>query len=635
MGLLNHAIDAGASSYKINRNCRPIYEPQTHRIIFNKSRGCMMAVSEVAGITRSGQTSKSAGSRGLDLKRRKRSALPSSGPLRLNLNHVYLSNPPQDQLIRAQAAIYSIVNNCDFTLPRSNLNSNFQSVGEQSGLKAGDGGFQVSVANNTALVGGVIASTQQAVEANRNRFTTANQLSITDVQNTASYSGTAVGISAGFGGGKPSGSAGVGTTSGNAASTTASGITAIAGNTAVRTGDAQTGIKPIFNAERVQAEVNAQVAITQAFGQQSTQAWGGYSNRRFQQALVDKDEQAIACWGPDGGCRSLGHGVLGGLTGGIQGAIGGAATSFAAPHIQAFLIDQGVPPGAAGAITVLTVTGTAGLAGGAPASAAAFNEANNNFIFALPSIAEAIVLGGPIAARACLSSPACLNTLRLGGTALVTYVASVLTPSDLAKIPGFGGGPLPQQPNNTGNSSPVAVAGGTPPLVATPPAGPNNTGGDQTANPTPGGNSTASPATAPLGPNVMISEGGTNRDVNPALLNELTTTGVSFTPGNVVAATRTPSGQVVFLETGTPLTGLQHIVGEHANDFANIGVPVSQIPSVIIRAVAEGNVVGYQGLGPTPRPIYEITVNGQPQRIAITTASNGYIVGANPAGSAR
>ena len=296
-----------------------------------------------------------------------------------------------------------------------------------------------------------------------------------------------MGISAGFGGGKPSGSAGVGTTSGNATSTTASGITAIAGNTAVRTGDAQTGIKRIFNADRVQQEIAAQVAITAAFGQQSTQAWGGYSNRRFQQALVDKDEQAIACWGPDGGCRSLGHGVVGGLSGGIQGAIGGAATSFAAPHIQAFLIDQGVPPGAAAAITVLTVAGTGSLLGGTPVTAAAFNEASNNNALAFRGIVGAIELAGPIAARACLASPACVKGLRFFGAMAVATVASLLPPAELAQIPGFGGGPLPQQPNNTGNNTPPPqVTTSTPPSLPATSTGPNNTGGNQTANPVTG-----------------------------------------------------------------------------------------------------------------------------------------------------
>jgi filamentous hemagglutinin len=126
---------------------------------------------------------------------------------------------------------------------------------------------------------------------------------------------------------------------------------------------------------------------------------------------------------------------------------------------------------------------------------------------------------------------------------------------------------------------------------------------------------------------------GANGGVNPTLLNELTANGVKFTPENVIATTRGSSGQVVFLETGNSSSGLAHIVQEHATDFANIGVSEAQIPSVVMRAVSEGNIVGYQGRG-TARPIYEITVNGQQQRIAITTGSNGYIVGANPAGRA-
>lgn len=121
--------------------------------------------------------------------------------------------------------------------------------------------------------------------------------------------------------------------------------------------------------------------------------------------------------------------------------------------------------------------------------------------------------------------------------------------------------------------------------------------------------------------------------VNPALLNELATKGVKFTPENVIATARAPSGQVVFLETGDSASGLMHIVQRHATDFANVGISEAQIPGVVTRAVSEGNIVGYQGRG-TGRPIYEVTVNGQAQRIAITTGSNGYIVGANPAGSA-
>lgn len=51
-------------------------------------------------------------------------------------------------------------------------------------------------------------------------------------------------------------------------------------------------------------------------------------------------------------------------------------------------------------------------------------------------------------------------------------------------------------------------------------------------------------------------------------------------------------------------------------------------------AVSKGKIIGYQGKG-TGRPIYEVLINGQKQRIAVTTGNNGFIVGANPAGSVK
>jgi hypothetical protein len=119
--------------------------------------------------------------------------------------------------------------------------------------------------------------------------------------------------------------------------------------------------------------------------------------------------------------------------------------------------------------------------------------------------------------------------------------------------------------------------------------------------------------------------------VDPAAIDTLVANGVKITPANVVATGKTPSGQFVFLETGNSTSGLQHIIQRHAGEFANIGVSESEIPSVVMQAIREGNIVGYQGVG-TGRPIYQITINGQPQKISITVGSNGYVVGANPAG---
>ncbi|RYH28331.1 MAG: hypothetical protein EON54_23465, partial [Alcaligenaceae bacterium] len=53
-------------------------------------------------------------------------------------------------------------------------NGSHASVSEQSGIKAGDGGFDVSVKGHTDLKGGVISSTQAAIDNKKNSFTTAS-----------------------------------------------------------------------------------------------------------------------------------------------------------------------------------------------------------------------------------------------------------------------------------------------------------------------------------------------------------------------------------------------------------------------------------------------------------------------------
>ncbi|WP_210394318.1 hemagglutinin repeat-containing protein, partial [Oligella sp. HMSC05A10] len=42
---------------------------------------------------------------------------------------------------------------------RSSLNADYASVTEQSGIYAGDGGYQIEVAEHTELIGGLITST--------------------------------------------------------------------------------------------------------------------------------------------------------------------------------------------------------------------------------------------------------------------------------------------------------------------------------------------------------------------------------------------------------------------------------------------------------------------------------------------
>ncbi|WP_217484141.1 hemagglutinin repeat-containing protein, partial [Achromobacter insolitus] len=94
------------------------------------------------------------------------------------------------------------------------LQSDFKSVMEQTGLRAGDGGFQIDVKNETKLAGSVIASSDRAVAQGLNTLDTGTLIT-EDIKNRAKYSGGQVSIGGGFGfGGGKGADAGLGTTKG-------------------------------------------------------------------------------------------------------------------------------------------------------------------------------------------------------------------------------------------------------------------------------------------------------------------------------------------------------------------------------------------------------------------------------------
>ncbi|WP_186080981.1 hemagglutinin repeat-containing protein [Burkholderia gladioli] len=81
----------------------------------------------------------------------------------------------------------------NFSLSKGNASGSYAGVNEQAGIHAGDGGFNVNVASNTDLKGGLIAS---AADASRNSLTTGS-LSFSDVQNQSHYDASSNGFSAG------------------------------------------------------------------------------------------------------------------------------------------------------------------------------------------------------------------------------------------------------------------------------------------------------------------------------------------------------------------------------------------------------------------------------------------------------
>ncbi|WP_396584119.1 hemagglutinin repeat-containing protein [Bartonella grahamii] len=94
----------------------------------------------------------------------------------------------------------------NISLNKDKSSSDYHSVVEQSGIKAGDGGFKINVKNQTTLTGGIIAST---APAEKNSLTTGS-ISTSDISNSAHAQASSQGISISAGGPMYQGKYGVG-----------------------------------------------------------------------------------------------------------------------------------------------------------------------------------------------------------------------------------------------------------------------------------------------------------------------------------------------------------------------------------------------------------------------------------------
>ena len=179
---------------------------------------------------------------------------------------------------------------------------------------------------------------------------------------------------------------------------TKSGVSGIAGNKDVRTGDAETGIAKIFDKDKVQKEVNAQMQITQAFGSQASKVVGDYATSKLKEAdtLLEQaqkesdperirqlEEQANELknqWGDQGTLRLAAHTLIGGLTGGASGAAGAATGTLTAPVVAQKLNEAGIEGPLAQTLTALASTAVGATVGGTAGAGAAFNEVTNNYL---------------------------------------------------------------------------------------------------------------------------------------------------------------------------------------------------------------------------------------------------------------
>ncbi|UXL27932.1 hemagglutinin repeat-containing protein [Stenotrophomonas maltophilia] len=229
------------------------------------------------------------------------------------------------------------------------IDSDYRSVREQTGIAAGDGGFQLQVGGNTHLVGAVIAST---ADPSKNLLSTGS-LTVEDLKNRAEF--LSASISGGTSGGgspsdgfnfKPSVMPGL-PTGDSKSSTTRSGVAD--GTIDIRNGDSSTlgdlqrgvtgldnanGFAPIFDEKKVQERQE----LTQILGEIGFKAVGNLASKKSAQAKVDLEVarangdveaeadalRRISEWGESGRNKVLLHGLTGAAVAALSGGdIGG------------------------------------------------------------------------------------------------------------------------------------------------------------------------------------------------------------------------------------------------------------------------------------------------------------------------
>ena len=223
----------------------------------------------------------------------------------------------------------------------------------------------------------------------------AGGVTTTDLNNKSQLNASSVSVNVSVSGGGAStgstgGMAGFGQVKDSQASTTQAGITGIAGNTSARTGDVQTGLKPVFtqaDVEKINKSLSVQTSVTADFGRNSARFVGDTAGSQ-QKELTDQAAAARAAgnsaeadrlsaeaglWAEGGAYRVTLHLVAGAMGGGVNGAAGAAASSASAgvmDKIQAQMQDSlmagGMNPAVAKATaSLLTAGASAAIAGAA------------------------------------------------------------------------------------------------------------------------------------------------------------------------------------------------------------------------------------------------------------------------------
>ncbi|MED5612335.1 two-partner secretion domain-containing protein [Janthinobacterium sp. P210005] len=318
---------------------------------------------------------------------------------------------------------------------QSNMHNDYASVQEQSGIRAGNGGFQIKVGGNTDLKGAVISATE-AGKLDSSLIT--STLTHSDIANHAISKGSSVGVSGGFSvagketeenknltnvggkGGTTAGLPAIVALSENASSTTRSGIS---GGTLVITDDAAQRAATGKGADEAISDLNRDVTtgvdssgkignnfdkaalqatmdVTAAFAAAAAEKLGTYASDKLKEATALADEayklretdpersaeltrQSVELtenWKEDGLARVALHTAIGGLAGGTNGALGAGAAALSTDAIAQHLKQLDMPETLRDALTLAAGAAVGAAAGGATGAASATNEVANNYL---------------------------------------------------------------------------------------------------------------------------------------------------------------------------------------------------------------------------------------------------------------
>jgi filamentous hemagglutinin len=277
-------------------------------------------------------------------------------------------------------------------------------------------------AHNTDLKGGLIASTQQAIDDKKNSLVTGS-LTQSDIQNADSYkaSGYSIGASiSGKAGDQSSASTaadkqaansktgtglspGIGSVSGSQASTTQSGIsgaqititdeakqkeltgqdaaTALAGlNREVTSEKDNSGaLKQNWDGQSLMSEVQAQVQITSMALPRIANEIGTQMDQKFEE-LKNSDPVEAAKYAEGGAYRIAAHAALGALGGGVAGAAGAGVSAALTPTIADAVNQMGLPEEASKLVIAAAGTAVGAVAGGTTGAVTGGNQVVNNFL---------------------------------------------------------------------------------------------------------------------------------------------------------------------------------------------------------------------------------------------------------------